>query len=259
MLSYIAKFLPMFFYPLGLAGVFAGVAGALILFNKKKASVTLAFLSAGTLLFFSSPVVSHILVRSLESKFEPRTEFPPVSAIVLLGGCTRPVMPPRINVEVTAAGDRIFEAARVYRKGCASFIITTGGKIPFIYDFPGSEAMCMASVLREVCGVDSSHIIVEDDAENTHEHAPNVAAILQQRGLKPEIILVTSAMHMYRSIRIFRKNGYTVYPAPADFREDRNIQWKLFGLVPQADALVASTNVLHEYYGIIAYKILGWL
>jgi uncharacterized SAM-binding protein YcdF (DUF218 family) len=257
MILFFSKFLPLFFYPVGLACACAIAGGIFLLLHKRRTAIVLVFLSAGLIWFFSCPIVAHSLVRSLERKYDPPADFPKVSAIVLLGGCTKPAMPPRRHVELSCAGDRVVNAARLFRRGYAPVIIATGGKISFIYDFPGSEAECMTSILREVCGIDSSAIILEDKARDTHENATLTEAILLKKGLKKDVILVTSAMHMYRSVKIFRKCGFTVFPAPADFREDSSPQWKILSLLPSVDALSAGTDALHEYYGLIAYKILG--
>jgi uncharacterized SAM-binding protein YcdF (DUF218 family) len=259
MLLFLAKFVPLFIYPVGLAGMCAAAAGVFVLFKKWKPALVLAFLSAGILWFFSSPVVMHVLVRSLESKYDPPQDFPKVPAIVLLGGCTRPAVAPRAVVEISGAGNRILNAARLFKKGYAPVIISTGGKIAYVYDFPGSEAQCMASVLRNDCGIDSASIIIEPKAQDTHDHAPNVEKILLERGLAKEIILVTSATHMYRSVLIFKKRGYVVHPAPSDYREDKAFPINLFALFPKVEALCESTAVLHEYYGIVAYWIMGWI
>jgi uncharacterized SAM-binding protein YcdF (DUF218 family) len=259
MITYISKFLPVLFYPVGLSGMLALGAIVAIFLNRKRTSIVLTALSVATLWFFSSPLIAHILVRTLESKYNQQLVYQKVPAIVLLGGCTRPAIQPRTTVEVSCAGDRVVYAARLYRQGTAPSIVCTGGKLAFVYDYPGSEAMCMANILTDVCGIDTGAIIIEPKAENTHDHAPNVEKLLRERGLKKEIVLVTSAMHMYRSVRIFRKQGYTVFPAPADFWEDREMQMNLLVFFPKVESLFASTNALHEYFGIIAYKMLGWI
>jgi uncharacterized SAM-binding protein YcdF (DUF218 family) len=258
-LSHLARFLPVFLYPVGLSGAL-GIAAAVVALRKKpRAAAVLAFAAVGVLWFFSSPFVCWALARALESKFDPSPVLPKVPAIVLLGGCTKPAVPPRTHVEISCAGDRVLHAAWLYKQGYAPVIIATGGKLPFLYDFPGSESQCMATLLRENLGVDSSAIIIEDRAKDTHDHAPRVEAILLSRGMKKEIILVTSAMHMYRSVKVFRKRGYVVHPAPADFAADARFQWNLFAFFPRGEALYGSTTALHEYYGIIAYKLLGWI
>ncbi len=259
MISYLSRFFPVFVYPLGIAAACAILAAVFALRRQRRIAASLALCSAAVLWIFSTPLVSWSLLRNLESKFDPDAPLPKAPAIVLLGGCTKPAMPPRKTVEVSCAGDRIMHAARLLKQGYAPVIIATGGKLSFVYNFPGSEALCMASILENDCGVDSSKILLEDKAKNTHDHAPNVAAILSARGLKKEVILVTSAAHMYRSVRIFRKYGYTVYPSPADFEADVTFQLNMLSFLPNADALFQTTAALHEYYGLLAYKLLGWI
>lgn len=259
MLLILSKFLTLFFYPVSLAGMVIIAAGIAMLFNKRKIAIICVFSSVGLLWLFSSPIFAHALVRTLESKYDPPAGFPKASAIVLLGGCSQPAVPPRRYVETNCAADRIMHAARLYKAGYAPYIISTGGKIPFFYDFEGSEASCMAELLKELWGIDTPAVIIEDKAKTTRDHAPNVEKILKAKNLKKEIIIVTSASHMYRSVRIFRKQGYTVYPAPTDYWEDKKINWKLMTFLPQVEALFASTMALHEYYGILAYKIRGWI
>jgi len=259
MITHLARILPVFVYPVGLSGGCAIAAAVFAVLKKRKPAVALGLCSAAILWLFSLPIVSWGLTRNLESKFDPNPVLPKVGAIVLLGGCTKPAMPPRTTVEISFAGDRILHAARLLKQGYAPIIIATGGKLSFVYDFPGSEARCMATILENDCGVDSSAIVLETKAENTHDHAPNVAKILQARGIAKDVILVTSAAHMYRSVKIFQKYGYIVHPSPADFEADEHIQWNLSAFLPCADALFQTTSALHEYYGLLAYKLLGWI
>ena len=249
----------MLFYPVGLSIALAIAGGIFLVLQKKKTAIILVFSSIGVLTVFSCPLVAHTIVRSLESKYDPPAEFQKVSAIVLLGGCTKAPVPPRRYSEPSNAGDRMVNAARLLRKGYAPVIVATGGKITFMYNYSGSEAQNMADFLKETCQIDSSKILLEDKAKDTHDNATFTLNLLREHGLHKDIILVTSAMHMYRSVKIFRKCGFTVYPAPADFREDKKIQNNIFAYFPSAEALANATDALHEYYGLIAYKIMGWL
>lgn len=259
MILFLSKLLAVFFYPVGFSCLLALCAIVFLMLRKKKTALSCVALSIAILFFFSTPAVSDVLGKNLESKFTQAASYPLASAIVILGGCTRPALPPRKYVEISEGGNRMLHAARLFKAGYAPFIICTGGKIPFLYDFPGSEAKSMADLLEELIGVDSSVIIIEDKAQNTHDHGPKIKEICEKRGFKKEIILVTSAMHMYRSVNIFRKYGFTVYPAPTDYRVESKPQWSIFSLLPNAGALNGSTVALHEYYGLFAYKIMGWL
>jgi uncharacterized SAM-binding protein YcdF (DUF218 family) len=147
----------------------------------------------------------------------------------------------------------------LYKRHYAPTLICTGGEIPFLSNYPGSEAAVMARLLQESWGIDSSAIIIEDRSKNTHENGENVRALFEQRRLKKNIILVTSAMHMYRSNAIFKKYGFIVHPAPADFLADKFTAYTVFSFIPTAEALFMSTTALHEYYGIATYSFLGWM
>jgi uncharacterized SAM-binding protein YcdF (DUF218 family) len=259
MLLFFSKLLAAIFYPVGFSCFLIFAAILFRAWGRKKIALIALSLSIGTLWFFSTPIISDVLVKSLESKFTQSTKIPNASAIVLLGGFTRPALPPRQHVEIGFAGDRLLNAVRLFKEKKAPFIVCTGGKIPFLLDFSGTEASSMASLLKELWGIDSSSIIIEDKAQNTHDHGPRVRAIFEQRGMKKDIILVTSAMHMYRSVKVFKKFGFTVFPAPADCWSDKNSPSFLFSILPGADALFASTTALHEYYGIVSYKLMGWM
>ena len=259
MILYFSKFLALLFYPVGLTIILLAAAGLLSIINKKKCAACCALAGTLILLIFSTPMVANSLAGNLESKFEQLRSYRHASAIVVLGGCTRSNIPPRTFAGIGAAGDRLVHAARLFKLGFAPVIVCTGGKIPFLSDNPTSEAETMASLLNEVWGIDTASIIVEKEAQTTYDHGPKLTELFQKRHMGKDIILVTSAMHMYRSVKIFKRFGFTVHPAPADFFVDKSHRSILFDLLPTADALYVSTNALHEYYGIFAYKILGRL
>ena len=67
-------------------------------------------------------------------------------------------------------------------------------------------------------------------------------------------ILVTSAAHMPRAVAAFTAAGWDgLIPYPADFRTPAN-KPEMFDLQVGTDAV---RNWLHEYVGIIVYRITG--
>ncbi len=114
-------------------------------------------------------------------------------------------------------------------------------------------------MLTELFDVDSAAIILEEQSRNTHDHAVIMDKMFAARGMKKEIILVTSASHMPRSVGVFLKQGFVVHPAPTDFIMSKKIFSGLFSFFPQSGALDSSTRAIHEFYGIIGYKIFGWI
>jgi uncharacterized SAM-binding protein YcdF (DUF218 family) len=208
--------------------------------------------------FFSLPPVAQILTRSLEKPFYNK-QLPnkQCSAIVVLGGAGMSVSYPRKYPEINEAGDRIIHAARLFKMGYSTRIITTGTSVG-VFSKSIPEAIQNAMLLNEF-GIDSSVIIKELQAKNTHQHAPNIKKILDSLGVSKEIILVTSAAHMKRSIKVFQKYGYTIYPAATDFTSGKNLFGSIYDFFPVESALRLSTASMHEYYGILGYKLLGWI
>ncbi len=252
------KFISLLIYPLGLVLLLFSIGLILFFLKKTKLSTILFITGFFVLLLFSSPVVAKFLGRNLEKKYSQQLPTGNYSAIVVLGGGGVPLIPPRKYPEINEAGDRLLHAARLYKMGLAPIIITTGGDPGTALYKSISEAQENAMILREI-GVDSSSIIMENKARNTHEHAEYIAKILDSLHVKKSVILVTSAAHMIRSVGVFEKyGGYSIYPAPADFNAEEGFVNRITEFVPCAGALERSTIVMHEYYGILGYKILGY-
>ena len=122
------------------------------------------------------------------------------------------------------------------------------------------------AILMELMGIPRSAMVLESKALNTYENAVQVKEILEQKNIK-QILLVTSAVHMPRSLAIFRHQGIDAIPAPTDFTvSDRNLienqlstQSRILGLIPAADNLSNTTQAIREYIGIFVYRLKGWL
>jgi uncharacterized SAM-binding protein YcdF (DUF218 family) len=203
------------------------------------------------------------LTKQLEWKYLPSDPVPIADCILVLSGGVDSQIPPRPTIEIGEAGDRILYSAHLYRNGKAPLIICAGGSGTGGIR-PRSYAEDMAELLQTL-NVPQEVIILETKSENTHEHSQNLMPIFQQRGFK-KILLVTSAMHMTRSIGVFKKQcpGIEFIPAPTDFRctEKQTITpWyrKLVAAIPTPKNLLNFSEVMHEYLGIAYYKMRGWL
>ena len=164
-------------------------------------------------------------------------------------------VPPRPTLEVDEAGDRILYAAYLYRQGKAPFALCTG---------PRQAVEDMADFL-EMLGVPKEKVMLEMESRNTREHARNLQALFQQRGFK-RVLLVTSAMHMPRSMGVFRRlcPGIEFIPAPTDFRVvgstgDEAWYKQVFAPIPTPHQLMNFSDAMHEYLGMAYYKLRGWM
>lgn len=265
MFLYLSKLLPLLIYPLGLAVVLLLLAW---LWRSRPRLLSLTLLGTLALLILGgNRCVAYSLLRSLEWRYLPPAEIPQVGAIVVLGGSTRQAAYPRPLVEVNETGDRILYAAHLYHQNAAEHILLTGGTIEWLS--PGNtrpEAEDMAAVLA-MLDVPEEALWLEPNSRNTYENALYSRAILDEADVDT-ILLVTSALHMPRSVRLFEKQELNVIPAPADYivsETDWRYLWSVglagqtLNLIPSAENLDYTTQALKEYIGLLVYGLRGWL
>lgn len=217
-----------------------------------------------TVIFLASNAwVSNALVRSLEWQNLPQN-LPNADAIILLGGSTKSSSFPRPMAEINEQGDRVLYAAKLYQEGKAPLIIAAGGRISWLSNEP-PESSDMAQLLK-LMWVPADAIIEEPDSLNTYENAVNVKKILTARNIR-RTLLVTSALHLPRSLLIFKRQGIDTIPAPTDFLVSQSDSESLAGTpaafllncLPDAHRLEQTTKALKEYIGIFVYGLRGWL
>ncbi|WP_088893269.1 YdcF family protein [Leptolyngbya ohadii] len=263
MFLFLSKLLPLLIYPLGLSCLLL-IVSLFTLWKRPRLAAACIGFALALLLISSNRLVSGNLVRSLEQQYLPPTSLPTADAIVVLGGATKPQMSPRPWIDVMEAGDRPIHGARLYQEGKAPLVILSGGRISW-QGGGGPESTDMAALI-EALGVPKSAIVEDPTSLNTRENAVNVQKILQSRQIN-RILLVTSAMHMPRSIQIFRHLGIDAIPAPTDFlitdeefaSATDSSQARLISLLPDIDGLYGFTRALKEYIGIFVYRLRGWL
>jgi uncharacterized SAM-binding protein YcdF (DUF218 family) len=265
MFIFLSKLLPLFVYPLGLACLLIVLALLLkgVGWQRAVLIATLALLFLG-----GNRWVSTALARSLEWQYLPPAEIPQAEVIVVLGGGTANAVYPRTIVEISDAGDRVLYAAWLYKQGKAPHLLLTGGALDWA-PTATSAAQDMATLL-EMMGVPGDALWLEPDSRNTYEDAVYSARILREKGIH-RILLVTSAFHMPRSVRLFEAQGLEVIPLPADYSvvqasgDDQGAatltgdpRAAILSLFPTADNLSRTTRMLKEYIGILVYDLKGW-
>jgi uncharacterized SAM-binding protein YcdF (DUF218 family) len=257
MLLFLSKVIPAFLFPVGLTILFC-VAAAWLAFRAKARAAGFASLAAAALLYTAaSPIVSNRLLLSLERKVPPPESYAPAAAIVLLGGGMAPILPEHRFPETNASGDRVLHAARLWKAGLAPVVVATGGYITMLTDAPGTEADLYARLLIDLFGLPDSAVVRMGQSRTTYEDAVLTEKLFAERGLKKDILLVTTASHMPRAAALFRKQGFAVHIAPADFRGDSDPAFKLYRLLPSASSLGETTTALHEIIGTWAYRLMG--
>jgi|YelNatPaOPRAMG01_1025707.scaffolds.fasta_scaffold02494_21 uncharacterized SAM-binding protein YcdF (DUF218 family) len=263
MFIFLSKFLPLFVYPAGLACLLLILA--LVLRRKTRWRNALTAFALAALWIGGNRWVATLLTRSLEWRYLPPATVPHAEVIVVLGGGTEAAQWPRPDVEVNSAGDRVIYAARLYAAGAAPHLLLSGGYITWLGDRPSTPAQEMADLL-ELMGVPSQAMWLQEKSQNTYEDAVFSAEMLARKDIH-RIILVTSAIHMPRSLAVFRHQGLEVIPAPADFSVTQadwdnlvhgNLAAQVISLLPNASSLEATSTAMKEYIGLAVYGLRGW-
>jgi len=143
---------------------------------------------------------------------------------------------------------RVMEGVRIFREHPGSRLVFSGCGA---FD-PVPEAFVMAD-MAGFLGVGHRDIVIESSSFDTEDQARLIRPIV---GDHP-FILVTSAVHMRRSLALFRKQGMHPIPAPAGGTKDREALVMLDWVFPSVDALEASTAAIHEYLGFVWSRLRG--
>jgi len=228
------KILEMFLLP----SVFVLVLiliGIILIFRKKRGKLGKILIILGILLYylFSITPVADLIISPLEKQYQPvqKEELNKADKIVLLlGGKESDVL-------------RASEVLRLYNLQSAIIISGRDPLSPKI-----EEAKEVKEFLTER-GISAENIILEDKSRNTFESAKNIKEILDDE----PFFLVTSAYHLPRAIETFQKARTNPIPAPADFKIEKN--YDILDFFPDAQNLRNSDIALHEYFGILWYRL----
>lgn len=206
--------------------------------------------AAGAALFaawlFATPLGAGALVALQERRvaMQPACEVAPEAIVLLAAGRRRALSG---DDDVAALGEasvqRSLGAARLQQETGLPLVITGGEH----WGEPVSAGM--ASLLRRL-GVPDDAIRLERQSRSTLENARLVAAM--QPPVPRPVWLVTSAVHMPRSLVAFRAAGFE----PCAWAVDRRAgaRFSMASLLPRGGAIARSEAVLHEWVGELVYR-----
>jgi len=209
---------------------------------------------------------SELGLRALENSI-PKTSLESLSendlgGIIILGGAIEggEIALDRGEISIGSAAERVTKAFELIRKY---------PDLPYIFSgYSGrinpkglSEADAFKQLIAEQ-GLSEKMAHYENQSRNTYENVRYMKPMIQEFGLKNEAgvlkpwLLITSASHMYRSVKIFEKQGIAVIPMPVDYQTANHLKWTSFDL---DDGIQNWNKLVHEVVGILAYWITGKL
>lgn len=217
--------------------------------GKKKSDTLLLFFTIVLLYGASIFPVSNYLAYHLEKDYINRSinDKIKLDVIVVLSGGAYDINTLNKTFPGNTTTVRLFHALQMYKKYDAKYFVCSGkgkGKI--------SNAELMAQ-MAENFGVPKDKIRIEAKSENTYQHALEFNKMFVSKDIK--IGLVTSAYHMNRSEKEFRKFFKNVLPLTAGYLYASPVGNPAVRYIPQSQWLYNNSLVLHEYVGQIWYSI----
>lgn len=143
---------------------------------------------------------------------------------------------------------RLEEAWRLYRIRPKPIVVSGGHVNPFT---PAKNENAIAREYLIRWGVPHHDVIGEDRSRDTFESALEVQKLLAQKGWK-RYLLVTSAVHMPRSMLVFAAFAPDPVPAPGDFSLGK-VELNPLDFFPSESAARRLFVTLHEYLGLANY------
>jgi uncharacterized SAM-binding protein YcdF (DUF218 family) len=204
-----------------------------------------------TLLALSTKPIANLLTYSLECRYTPPASevLGNLDIVVVLGGGAHSACGLRQEAEPSGPSySRICNGVRAFQQSSASLLAICGGP-------PEDVEAEVMKTLAVSMGVHADRILTETQSANTMQNAACLARLLPE-GKTERIGLVTSATHMLRAERTFKKQfpKDTIIPIPADYTYDPFV-WAPNTFIPSAAALEESTVALHEWIGIVWYSL----
>lgn len=207
---------------------------------------------------------SEFFLRELEN-FYPKTNLNLISEnhvgeIIILGGAIEggEIAVDRGEVSIHSSAERVTKAFELIRKF---------PNVPYIFSgFSGrlspkglSEADAFKQLIQEQ-GLPENMAHYEKQSRNTYENMLYLKPMTREFGLKNDTrdpkpwLLITSAWHMYRAVKIAQKQRIEVIPVMVDYQTANHLRWTAFDLEEGAQNW---NKLIHEVVGIFAYWITG--
>ena len=200
-----------------------------------------------------------LLVSGLGHGFSPihrREEARGAEAVVVLGGgaATYSADGQVVGVLTSPSVLRALEGARVAKLIDARLVVASGGEPrPELQLRPESQMLSAALV---AAGVPADRVVEESTSKNTRDQVRLIPAILRARGID-RFVLVTSPVHMGRSLALFHAQGIDPVSSVSLMRSEHLPQPSL--LMPEGAALIVSDEALYDYMAWVYYWWKGWL
>ena len=248
------KIVSQFFLPLPFALLLMIFGFALLWITRRKNGGKF-LIALGTLLLLASSYgfIADRFAETLEKRYPPLLEIETIHDhedikwIVVLGGGSHQEERLPASSRLTASSlTRLLEGVRLHRALPAARLILSGGAV--FQDVPEGKMLADTAVLM---GVMESAIVMETQSLDTDDQARVISALVG----RDRFILVTSAVHIPRSMANFRRYGMHPIAAPTDYLAVKKPRLQPADFFPGAESLRTVEATIHEYLGILWMRL----
>lgn len=209
---------------------------------------------AFVLIFLTS---NKVVVNELAILWEPENEEIPrhIRTAVILGGFAD-FDEYRKTVTMSEAAERLFKAMEMLRKQQIDSIIISGGAASITGKIRPESIYARQYLINQ--GINSGIILIDTQSINTYENAVNTEKIIRQNAMNRSVILITTASHMPRAKRCFKKAGLDVYPKSVQYFSNPNRGYIISDyFIPSSEALKKFDALMKEWVGFWVYRMSG--
>lgn len=237
---FLKKFITAFLMPVPIGLFLLFLALYFLFVNSYKKAKIFLLLGLCWFLLLSFQPVSNALLKPLERSFPSLLETPNVEYILVLGSGHKSDDEQTITSQVkSVAINRLVEGIRHYKNLQNAKLIVSG----YGSSDKNSHAL-MQERLAISLGVKKEDIIRLDSPKDTKEEAIETQKIVGDK----KLILVTSASHMLRASKLFKKQGLDVIESPTNhlsYSDDS------FTSYISGNNIKKCEYAVHEYMGLV--------
>ncbi len=215
----------------------------------------------GIIFIFGNTILASIVMRRWEPKPLEISKLATYDvAIVLGGGIANEFKWPNDRAHFDPSADRLLQAFQLYKMGKVKKILISAGSLSLNSKNKLKTEANISQKFLLLAGVDSAAIIIENESKNTYQNALFTNKVLISKGLaNSKLLLITSAYHMKRSQMCFEKQGLKVDIFPSTYQQTGFDFYSFESIIPDEVAFGIWYDLFHEWYGIIIYKLMGYI
>jgi uncharacterized SAM-binding protein YcdF (DUF218 family) len=249
--------------PLSIFWILLILSAIFLLFKKKTSAKQLLVSAIIWFLIVSTGFIPRSLARGLESRYKQFTlsgnekTWNGSNVIVLGAGFSDDPDLISNNKLSPSALVRLIEGIRIFNS-ITDKNVTDKASLPFLIvsGFNSGLKTSQAEVLSKTAimlGIDSARVKMLVNPRNTRQEALEYYKVC---GNTVPIIIVTDAIHMRRSLLLFKKAGLNATPAPTNYFIKNSTLKYPWAWLPSSDNIHIMEAVTHEYTGIL-WTLLG--